>query len=394
MRILHIVGTASPEAGGPTEVIRMLVRYAPDGYSSELATLDDPAAEFLQEFSFPVHAFGSARGRWFRPRLITWLRRNRQRFDGVVVHGLWEFSGFATLLAVRRHVPYLVFAHGALDPYFKRDSRAKRLKKWLYWLGAQYWILRGADRVLFTTGAEQERAQQSFWPRRWRSTVVPLGATPPPGDRAALVEAFEHACPSVTGRRFLLFLGRIHQKKGCDLLVRAFEEHCGQHPELHLVMAGPDPMGWRARLQRLVAERGCQDRIHWPGMLAGAAKCGAFAACDAFILPSHQENFGIAVAEALAAGRPVLLTRPVNIAHELSADGCALVEADTQEGVTRLLGRWLELSTAEREQMAAQARLSFLRRYDMRRNTETILRVFEHIPTARVARTAPLPEAR
>lgn len=394
MRILHIVGTVSPEAGGPTEVIRMLVRYAPPGYSSELATLDNPAAPFLSEFPFPVHAFGSSRRRWFRPGLIAWLSQNRHRFDGVIVHGLWEFSGLAALIAVRGHIPYVVFAHGALDPYFKRDSRLKRLKKWLYWLAAQYWILRGADRVLFTTAAEQERAQQSFRPGRWRSSVVPLGSAPPPAETPALREAFERACPGVIGHRFLLFLGRIHQKKGCDLLVRAFAEQCGQHPELHLVMAGPDPAGWRERLQLLAAKAGCQDRIHWPGMLSGPAKWGAFAACDAFILPSHQENFGIAVAEALASGRPVLLTHPVNIAQELRADGCALVEPDTQQGVSRLLARWLELSSAERESMAAGARLSFARRYDMRRNAEAILRVFDHTQTAGVARTAPLPEAR
>ena len=395
MRILHIVGTVSPQAGGPTEVIRMLVRYAPAGYASELATLDDPAAEFLSDFPFPVHAFGSARRRWFRPRLITWLRENRHRFDRVIVHGLWEFSGLAAMIAVSGRVPYVVFTHGALDPYFKRDSRVKRLKKWVYWLAAQYWVLRRADRVLFTTRAEEELAQRSFWPRRWRAAVVPLGSAPPPGDTPALVEAFERACPGVAGRRFLLFLGRIHQKKGCDLLVRAFAEHCSEHAELHLVMAGPDPVGWREPLQRVAAERGCEDRVHWPGMLSGAAKWGAFAACDAFILPSHQENFGIAVAEALASGRPVLLTHPVNIAEELSADGCALVEPDTQEGVSRLLARWVALTFGERETMAARARESFMRRYDMRRNAEAVLRVFEQTATSGVARSAPpLPEAR
>jgi glycosyltransferase involved in cell wall biosynthesis len=128
-------------------------------------------------------------------------------------------------------------------------------------------------------------------------------------------------------------------------------------------------------------------------MLLGNAKWGAFAACEAFILPSHQENFGIAVVEALASGRPVLLTHPVNIAQDLSADGCALVEADTQDGVTRLLTRWLGLSPAEREGMGHRAKDSFLRRYDMRRNAEAILRVFEHPHTAHPARTTPLPEA-
>ena len=125
MRILHIVGTVSPAAGGPTEVIRMLVRYAPPGYTSELATLDDPAAPFLRDLPFPVHALGSAHKRWFRPALLRWLRKNRERFDGVIVHGLWEFTGLSALLSVAKHPGYVVFTHGMLDPYFKRAYPCK-----------------------------------------------------------------------------------------------------------------------------------------------------------------------------------------------------------------------------------------------------------------------------
>lgn len=394
MRILHIVGTVSPAAGGPTEVIRMLVRYAPPGYSSELATLDDPAAPFLRDLPFPVHALGAARKRWHVPRLLHWLRENRSRFDGVIVHGLWEYTGLAARRALHGHVPYVVFTHGMLDPYFKRAFPAKHAKKWLYWLSAEYWVLRGAQRVLFTTQAEEELAAQSFWLHQWRPMVVPLGSEPPPADNASLLSAFHTACPGVAGRRFLLFLGRINEKKGCDLLINSFSKLSASHPDLHLVMAGPDPNNWRERLQAVAAIAGCNDRIHWPGMLLGDAKWGAFAACEAFILPSHQENFGIAVVEALASRRPALLTHPVNIARDLAADGCALVEDDTQPGIDRLLARWLALSPEEQTGMGARAHDSFLRRYDMRRNTEAILHVFDHALTTNSPQKNPLPEAR
>lgn len=394
MRILHIVGTVSPAAGGPTEVIRMLVRYAPPGYTSELATLDDPTAPFLRDLSFPVHALGSSRNRWFRPALLKWLRKNRSRFDGVIVHGLWEFTGLSALLAVAKHPGYVVFTHGMLDPYFKRAYPSKHAKKWLYWLPAEYWVLRGARRVLFTTGAERDLAAQSFWLHCWKPMVVPIGSEAPPPDTSALLEAFRTACPQVADQRFLLFLGRINEKKGCDLLVDAFASLCASHPDLHLVMAGPDPANWRERLESLAANSGCTQRIHWPGLLLGDAKWGAFAACEAFVLPSHQENFGVAVVEALASGRPVLLTHPVNIAQDLEADGCALVEADTEQGITRLLTRWLSLSPSEKAGMAARARDSFHLRYDMRRNAEAILRVFEKPGTARAGHATPATEAR
>lgn len=393
MRILHIVGTVSPAAGGPTEVIKMLIRYAPPGYASELATLDDPAAPFLRDLPFPVHAFGSSRKRWFRPALLQWLRKNCARFDGVIVHGLWEFTGLAALLAAAKVPGYVVFTHGMLDPYFKLAFPAKHAKKWFYWLPAEYWVLRRARRVLFTTAAERELAAKSFWLHHWTPMVVPIGSEPAPGDAQSLLKAFHSKCPEVAGRRFLLFLGRINEKKGCDLLVHAFAKLSTLHPDLDLVMAGPDPGGWRQRLEVLAADCNAAHRIHWPGMLLGDAKWGAFAACEAFVLPSHQENFGVAVVEALASRRPVLLTHPVNISKDLAADGCALVEPDTQEGVTRLLTRWLALAPEQKGEMARRAGESFARRYDMRRNAEAILRVFE-VPRQSPAHGKPATEAR
>ena len=138
-------------------------------------------------------------------------------------------------------------------------------------------------------------------------------------------------------------------------------------------MAGPDTIGWRPALEALAAKAGLPPgRVHWPGMLQGPAKWGAFSACEAFILPSHQENFGIAVVEALACGRPVLLTEPINIAADLAAAGCALVEPDTLAGVRNLLTRWLATPLAEREQMSQRACATFAERYDMRRNAAAI----------------------
>ena len=111
-------------------------------------------------------------------------------------------------------------------------------------------------------------------------------------------------------------------------------------------------------------------------MLRGDAKWGAFFASEAFVLPSHQENFGIAVAEALGCGRPVLLADKVNIAAEIASDGAGLMESDTLEGTGRLLKRWIAMTPAERSAMGRNAKLCFDRRYDMRRNAANIVRLF------------------
>jgi glycosyltransferase involved in cell wall biosynthesis len=371
-----------PNFGGPAEAVRILLQHAPPDFVSEVVTLDHPEAPFLKELGYTVYALGPVGSTFgYTGKLMPWLKANRNRFDGVVVHGLWQYCGYTAWRALGGRQPYVVFPHGMLDPYFKRAFPLKHMKKWLYWVGAEYWVLRDADRVLFTTKAEEELAKQSFWLHRWNGVVVPFGTVPPEGDPAEQREAFFAACPEVRTRRFLLFLGRINPKKGCDMLVDAYVRMAGRDTGLDLVMAGPDAQNWRAKLEQRARAAGVESRIHWPGMLLGDAKWGGFYASEAFILPSHQENFGIAVAEALACGRPVLLSDRVNTAAEIVGDGAALMEQDTPEGTSRLIERWIDLPAAERAAMGQRAQQCFSRRYDMREGAKAVVRLFEQLPT-------------
>ena len=378
MRILHIIQTLNPEAGGPTESVRVLLSYGPIGYTGEVVTLDGPDAPYLANVGFPVHALGPVRTVYgFNFKLLPWLKANRHRFDGFVVNGLWQYCGLCALLALAGKKPYVVFSHGMLDPYFKRAFPLKHIKKWCYWIPVEYWVLRNAFRVLFTSRAEKTLAEQTFWLHDWHPHVVPYGASGPVGDPEHLKRAFFARCPAVVNRRFLLFLGRIHRKKGCDMLIEAFGRLANLDPELELVMAGPDQQHWRARLELECIRHGISHRVHWPGMLKGDSKWGAFYAAEAFILPSHQENFGIAVAESLACSTPVLLADKVNIADDIAADGCGFVELDTIEGTVSLIERWIATSPEEREAMSIRARETFVLRYDMQENAKAIIRLFE-----------------
>ncbi len=384
MRILHIIGTLDPAAGGVTETVRVLLAHGPSDYTSEVVTLDDPAAPFLHDLPFPVHALGPQTSTYgYTKKLLPWLRANRDRFDGVLLHGLWQYTNLAAWRAFRGRVPYMVFPHGMLDPYFRHAFPAKHLKKLPYWHLVEYRVLRDANRVLFTCEAEAQLARQSFKRHRWTSHVVPFGTVPPASDPSAQKEAFFAQAPELHGKRFLLFLGRIHPKKGCDLLLNAFAKLATRDPSLHLVMAGPDPQNLREQLMQPAEAAGVAHRIHWPGMTHGDAKWGAFHACEAFILPSHQENFGIAVAEALACAKPVLLSDKVNIAPDIAADGAGLIQPDTLEGTTCLLECWIAMTEAERQAMSTKALACFHARYDMRENAKIVVRLFETTPKER-----------
>lgn len=378
MRILHIIRTINPEGGGPIEAVRTLLSYKDLGYEGEVVTQDDPAAPYLKDISFPVHALGPVQSTYgYTSKMVPWLKANRSRFDGVVVNGLWNYGGLAALRTIAGHLPYVVFPHGMLDPYFKSAYPLKHFKKLLYWLPAEYWMLRKANFVLFTSEAEKNLAERTFPVHHWTPHVVPYGANRPAMDKDTALNDFYNLLPAVRGKRFLLFLGRIHPKKGVDLLLQAFAQTADLDPDLHLVIAGPDQVGWRTELQTIVDKAGLTERVHWPGMVNGSLKWGAFYACEAFILPSHQENFGIAVAEALACGKPVLLSDQVNIAPDIAADHVGIVEPDTLQGTLQLFRRWIGLTPEERARMYEQASITFRTRYDMRENAKTILGLFE-----------------
>ncbi|MGC2163577.1 MAG: glycosyltransferase [Silvibacterium sp.] len=367
MKILHVIPTLSPASGGPAEALRQLVRWYPKiGVEAEIVCLDEQGSDWITSFAAQVHALGERGGTYGRsPQLRNWLRRQVMRFDGVVAHAMWTYPALAAAHAARGHVPYAVFPHGMLDPWFRQRYPLKHLKKCLYW-PIQYPVLRDAKSVLFTSKLESELAPKSFWPHKWNSLVVPYGTNEPPLDLEVQRQAFEKALPQLAGRPFLLFLSRIHEKKGCDLLVEAFASVARQRGDVDLVIAGPDKDGLQAKLAGWAEQLGVGKRIHWPGMLTGDAKWGALRACEAMILPSHQENFGVVVAEALACSRPVLISNQVNVWPQIEEDRTGLVEPDTLDGTRSLLTRWFGLSEEEKAEMAERALAAFKRRYSMR----------------------------
>ena len=364
------------------------------GHTQDLLTLDSPDAPFLVHSPARVFAMGSGDERQledsaqrqkplykrfgFSSRAVPWIRRHLSDYDVAVVSGLWNYATVAARWGlVGKGIPYVVFTHGMLDPWFNEQYPMKALGKQVSWLVNEGPLLSHAYRVLFTSEEERLRARGVFKPYSVREEVVSYGASDLPADNAIReIAAFQAAVPQLGGRPFLLFLSRIHQKKGCDLLVNAFSDIANREPNLDLVIAGPDQTGLRAELEALARQRGVSSRIHWPGMLKGDEKWGAFRSAFAFVLPSHQENFGIVVAEAMACGLPVLISDKVNIWREVAASNAGFVAADTLDGTRDLLMRMLSLSVEERVLMSGRARNCFLENFNITnaaRSLESVL---------------------
>ncbi|MDQ0143534.1 glycosyltransferase [Cupriavidus necator] len=394
MKLLHVIPSIDPAGGGPIEGIRQLRQPLRDrGAEIDVCCGDAPDAPCVRASEMNVIALGPTSTKYgLNLAMLAWLRAHAGDYDAVLVEGLWQFHALATCIALRGgKVPYFVYTHGMLDPWFRERYPLKHVKKSLYWLLGEYWVLRRAQGVLFTCEEEQRRSRNAFWPYRCRELVAGYGTAQPPTGAAPLREAFLAAFPDLRGKRIVLFLGRIHEKKGCDLLVEAFAREAGADPRLHLVLAGPVEAALRERLARQAAQLGLVQRISWAGMLSGDLKWGAYHAAEVFCLPSHQENFGVAVAEALGCGVPVLISDKVNIWREIVADGAGLAGPDTAAGTGACLRQWLQADPAAQAHMRAQARHCFLRRFEVRQSAQRLLEILGERPAA-VAPAAPAPQ--
>jgi len=369
MKILHLIASANPADGGPIEGVKQLgaALISTGKHKVEVASLDHPKAFFLSEFPLPVHPLGPCHT-WYgyAHGIVPWLRANAPRFDVVVVNGLWRYPSFAAWRALHgTDTPYVVFTHGMLDPWFKREYPLKHLKKLLYWPWAEYRVLRDAAAVMFTCEEERFLARQSFSPYAAREVVVGYGTSGSVLPDEAELKSFFAQFPHLRHKRLALFMGRLHPKKGCDLAIEAFARVLSSDPAWHLVIAGPDQVGLLASLSALAARLGIADRITWTGLIGGATKRSVLGAAEVFVLPSHQENFGIVVAEAMSYGVPPLISDKVNIWREIRDDGAGIVAADDLAGTCSLLTSWLSRSEPDKKLMRARARQSFARRFEI-----------------------------
>ena len=290
---------------------------------------------------------------------------------GIIAHGLWQWPG---LEAMRIHqktkLPYLVFPHGMLDPWFKKTYPLKHFKKQIYWWLRQGEILRRANAVCFTTKEERLLAQDTFWPSRFHSVVTGLGVEDPPVKNPQKEQELFVKFPLLKNKRILLYLGRFHEKKGVDLLLNAWSPK-PNNDEI-LVLAGPETKDSHIlKLKKMAPQN--RESIIWTGMLEGEQKWSMLRLADSLILPSHQENFGMVVAEALAVGKPVFLTNKVNLWREVIESHAGFVDSDDQSGINRLVYKW---KTMIHQEMIPNTVSCFREKLHINQTAQKIISIF------------------
>lgn len=345
MKILHVIPSVSPLRGGPSVTLRTMARgLVRAGLEVHVATTDDNGANRLDvPYRVPVVEEGVSY--WYFPRqtrfytfswpLSCWLARHVRDYDLVHIHALFSYAAIpAALWARRSGVPYIVRPLGVLNRW-GRQNRRPWLKK-LSFRFVESHILAGAAAIHYTS--EQERLEAAEWGIMHRSVVIPnpIDTAAYSHDRAT--GRFRAQDLQLTDRTIILFLSRLDAKKGLDLLLPAFAAVRAQYPQVILVLAGNGEASFVARLQQEAMRLGINADIIWTGFLTGEEKEAAFADADIFVLPSYSENFGIAAAEAMACGLPVVLSDQVGIHQEVAeAQAGAVVPCRTEELAQALL---------------------------------------------------------
>ena len=256
---------------------------------------------------------------FFAPEMARQLAGQVRHFDLLHLIGTWVFPTLAgSRIALLLDKPYVLSAMGSLFPW---ALEYKSLKKRIYLDLFEKKTLLNAARVHFTSMLEERQARVVF--PGLPSVVIPNPVMSPPENLEGVsfrkIIGIEDTVPLV------VFLGRIHAVKGLDLLIEAASEVVKEIPGTVFALVGNDEGGHASEIRDTIAKRGLERTVLLPGWVQGNEKWAVFAAADVFVLPSHQESFGMSIAEAMASGVPVVTSNLVGIGEDIKEAGAGLV---------------------------------------------------------------------
>ena len=356
MKILRVISSMNPISGGPCQGIRNSIPHLQKmGTVNDVVCLDNEDDFYGVDDNFTIFKLGKGITSYqYSSKLLKWLEKNIVNYDAVIVHGIWQYPNYAVYKVIKslnkqkKIVPkVIVMPHGMLDPYFQKDAsrkwKAKRNE--IVWELTEKRAINAADAMFFTCEEELLLARTTFDGYHPRKEInVGYGIQNPPEKTEQQQLAFQAILPTFDSS-YWLYLSRIHPKKGIDLLIKSYISLCSSNVDVpDLVIAGPVDSEYAKEMIDLAQNN---SKIHFTGMLKGDAKWGAMYGCEAYLLPSHQENFGIAIVEAMACRKPVLVTQQVNIWREIKAsDSGWILETSTANNIEKILKIILQTNTA------------------------------------------------
>lgn len=346
MNILHIIPHFGAKAGGTATAVRLLAtNQMMRGADVTILTLSTGGKTWTDLDKIQIVEQPGHLNYGYSVQMAKWLEKNAKKFDVGIIHGLWQYPGWIAARTLKKaNIPYIVYPHGMSDIYFKQHHPFKHLKKAVYWNLIEHSILENADTVIYT--AEEEKRRATFISTT-RAGIIPLGIPAPPSEKEAPIDLALEQWPQLKEKKIVLFFGRLHPKKGVDVLLKAFAEILKNKKEWLLVFAGPNAQKTQELLYSLAKKCDIENKVVFTGLLEGNFKWSILRLANVFVLPSHQENFGFAVVEALAVGCPVIISNQVNIWKEIADQKAGIVCAPTLEELSLALKHWNSFNDEE-----------------------------------------------
>lgn len=344
MKILQIIPGLSLRYGGPTHVMIMMCReLRSKGVGTDIVTTDADVdgnlkvalgiptkvdGTIVYYFSSPfLHKYGFSLG------LTRWLRTNSCFYDLLHIHGLFSFITLpAVYFANRYRIPYIIRPSGVLNPWpMKKNVLLKRCHLELF--GRRQ--LDGAAALHFTS--EEEATAIERLNLKAPGVVIPHGVdeiylnNPIPKGR------FKTKFPHIKNKKLVLFLSRIDPKKGLELLLQAVKILSERRKDFILIIAGAGEDAYEDKIKGIVRDNNLEEKVIFTGFVQGEEKLSLLKDSDVFVLPSYDENFGVAVAEAMASSLPVCVSKGVNISPKIKEYGAGIVTGYQPEEVASAL---------------------------------------------------------
>ncbi|WP_421659453.1 glycosyltransferase [Leptothermofonsia sp. ETS-13] len=398
MKVLHVIPSISPVMGGPPQVALNLVKALREcGIEAEIVTTNHNGSEPMDVpldqrvdylFDADRNAFVPV---WFlpfkppalkefifSPAITRWLWQHVQDYDVLDNHYLFSYAPTcAAAIARFKGIPYTIRTMGQLAPWALSQSR---FKKQIYTTLIERHNLNHAAAIHCTTVAEAEDVRN--FGVQTPTITLPLGVNPSPiltEPQAQLRKQYN--IPAEIP--IVLFLSRLHYKKRPDLLLQSLGQLHAQGQRFHLILAGSGEPDYLTELKDLTASLDIASYVTFPGLVTGQAKDVLLQGSDLFVLPSYSENFGIAVAEALVAGLPVVITPGIQIASEIRAAKAGLVVEGEVDLLAGAIAQLLTSSNLRRE-LGDNGRRLAKERYSWRAIAQNLIPVYSTIAAQKI----------
>jgi glycosyltransferase involved in cell wall biosynthesis len=388
LRILQIVPSISLVYGGPSQMVLGLSKaLASQGADVTVLTtdsngdigqppLDVPIDRPVEQDGYQIRYFHCSpfRRYKFSLRLLRWLAAHAAEFDLAHIHALFSpISSAAARVAYAQHLPYLLRPLGTLDP---ADLRKKWRLKQIYVALLERSNIAHAEAIHFTS-AQEAKISERFGVTT-RDLVMPLGVEPPV--KVADPEQVLSELGIPVKRPLILFLSRVDPKKGLDLLLPALQRLQAEGVDFHFVLAGANPQdpAYEAQIRAEIQTSSLVDCTTIAGFVGGDRKAALLQTADLFVLPSYYENFGIAVAEAMAAGVPVVISDQVHIWDQVQQAEAGWLSTCDVDALTQTLRLALQEPT-ERQRRGTCAQAWAMQHYSWQAIAQQMIQTYEQI---------------